>query len=279
MEPLHPTLHERLRRIRHVALDMDGTIYKGRTLFEFTNPTLALFTKLGLSYSFLTNNSSKSVGDYLGHLAKMGITAEAAQMHTSAQATLEYLRVEQPAVKRLFVLGTASLKQEFREAGYELTINSADDVPDAVLAGFDLDLPFADLCRAAYWLKQGLPFFATHPDTVCPTDEPTVIVDCGSVCECLRAATGRSPNAIPGKPDPRMLLGLSRRLGIAPEEMVMVGDRLYTDVEMAHRAGAVGVLVLTGEATMDDVTQAPKKPDLVLPDLAALGELLQHCRI
>jgi NagD protein len=267
-------LHERLRRIRHVALDMDGTSYRGKTLFEFTNPTLALFSELGVTYSFLTNNCSKSVADYVVSLQRMGIKADASQIYTSAQATMEYLRAEHPSVRRLFLVGTASLQREFVEAGYELTT----DAPDAVLVGFDPDAKYSHLCRAAYWIKQGLPFFATHPDKVCPTDEPTVLVDCGSVCAALTAATGRAPDAVPGKPDPRMLLGLCHRLGLRPDEMAMVGDRIYTDVEMAFRAGALGVLVLTGETSLDDVAASERKPDLVVHNLAEFGEQLRLAR-
>jgi NagD protein len=267
-------LRERLRRVRHVALDMDGTTYRGRTLFEFTNSTLALFSELGVTHSFLTNNCSKSVADYVVSLQRMGIKADASQIYTSAQATVEYLRAERPAVRRLFLIGTASLQREFVEAGYELTT----DAPEAVLVGFDPDAKYSHLCRAAYWIKQGLPFFATHPDKVCPTDQPTVLIDCGSVCAALTAATGRAPDAVPGKPDPRMLFGLCHRLGLRPDEMAMVGDRIYTDVEMAHRAGALGVLVLTGDATLDDVTASERKPDLVVHNLAEFGERLRLSR-
>jgi NagD protein len=267
-----------LRKIRHVALDMDGTIYRGGTLFEFTNPTLALFAKQGVSYSFVTNNCSKSVADYQAHLARIGITAAAEQIYTSAQATIESLREQRPEVRRLFLIGTASLELEFTQAGFALTADRADDVPDAVLIGFDLDLKFSRLCRAAYWIKQGLPFIATHPDFVCPTDQRTVIIDCGSVCAALTSATGRKPDAVLGKPDPRMLLGLCRRLGYQANEIAMVGDRIYTDVEMALRAGAMGVLVLSGEATLDDAAAAPRKPDMLVENLAEFGEQLRLSR-
>jgi NagD protein len=147
-----------------------------------------------------------------------------------------------------------------------------------VLVGFDTDLRYSRLCRAAYWIKQGKPFLASHPDRVCPTDEPTVLVDCGAVCAALREAAGREPDAVLGKPDPRMLRGLLSRHGLAAEQMAMVGDRLYTDVEMARRAGAFGVLVLTGEATLEDAKQSASQPDLIAVDLAELGDRLAQSR-
>src|SRR5689334_13836539 len=99
-------LRDRLRNIRHVALDMDGTIYKGGTLFPWTNPFLAQLTELGIGYSFLTNNSSKSTDDYLRHLEKIGVPAVVDQIYTSTQASIEYLRESLPFARRLFVLGT-----------------------------------------------------------------------------------------------------------------------------------------------------------------------------
>jgi HAD superfamily hydrolase (TIGR01450 family) len=272
------SLAERLQNIRHVALDMDGTIYKGGTLFAVTDPFLRLLEQLGIGYTFLTNNPSKSVNDYLAHLATMGIHAAADQIYTSAQATIEYLREEWPAVRRLFVLGTPSMCAQFASAGFELLPDSADTVPDAVVVGFDSTLTYARLCRAAWWIKQGKPFIATNPDRVCPTDQPTVLVDCGAICASLEAATGLAPVAVLGKPDPTMIRGILHRHSLAPENLAMVGDRLYTDILMAHRAGVLGVLVLTGEATALDATLHQPPPDLIVADVAALGEKLKMAR-
>ena len=271
-------LRERLQRIRHVALDMDGTIYYGDTLFDFTNPFLATLTEMGIGYSFLTNNSSRSADDYVSHLQKIGINAARDQIYTSAQATIEFLREEMPEVKRLFLLGTESLQREMTAAGFTLTADSPQDEPGVVLVGFDMGLNYARLCRAAWWIKQGKPFLASHPDRVCPTNEPTVLVDCGAICAALESAAGRGPDAILGKPDPRMLHGLAHRHGLNPDELAMVGDRLYTDIEMARRAGALGVLVLTGEATMADVDASETPPDLVIADLSVLAQELKKAR-
>ena len=263
-----------LRRIRHVALDMDGTIYKGGTLFACTQPFLQQLRTLGIGYSFLTNNPSKSVPDYLAHLARMGLPATAAELHTSAQATIDYLRRKYPHVKRLFALGTPSMLAEFAGAGFVLTADDARDEPDAVVVGFDLTLAYARLCRAAWWIAQQKLFVATNPDAVCPTDQPTVLVDCGSICAALTNATGRRPDIVLGKPDPAMLDGILARHRLQAAEVAMVGDRIYTDILMAQRAGAFGVLVLSGEATAADAAKSERAPDLVVADLAAFGALL-----
>ena len=269
---------ERLQRLRHIALDMDGTIYHGDEVFDFTNPFLASLRELGIGYSFLTNNSSRSSDDYVAHLRRIGVPAEREQIYTSTQATIAYLREQLPAAQRLFLLGTESMGREMSDAGFTLTADNPKDEPDAVLVGFDLGLSYARLCRAAYWIKQGKPFLASHPDRICPTNEPTVLVDCGAICAALESATGRAPDAVLGKPDPRMLRGLMQRYGLAADELAMVGDRLYTDIEMARRSGAFGVLVLTGEATAAEAAGQNPPPDLVVEDLSGLGKELRAAR-
>ena len=278
LPPLTPLARERLREIAHVALDMDGTIYKGGTLFPCTLPFLAQMRELGIGCTFLTNNPSKSSHDYLAHLRKMGLAATPDELYTSAQATIDCLRRRFPEVKKIFALGTPSMLGEFRDAGFELTDDDAADVPDAVVVGFDLTLAYARVCRAAWWIHQGKLFVATNPDRVCPTDQPTVLVDCGAICAMLEKATGRAPDIVLGKPDPTMLSGIVDRHGLRPPQIAMVGDRIYTDILMAHRADAFGVLVLTGEATARDAEQANPRPHLVVPSLAELGAALAEAR-
>lgn len=271
-------LTRRLRAISHVALDMDGTIYKGGTLFPWTLPFLARMRELGIGYTFLTNNPSKSSADYLKHLRSIGIAAAPEELYTTTQATIDYLKQHHPKVRRIFALGTPSMQEQFTQAGFILTADDPNDVPDAVIAGFDLTLTYARACRAAWWIHQGKLYLATNPDRVCPTDKPTVLVDCGSICAMLEKATGRAPDIVLGKPDPEMLSGVRSRHGLRADQIAMVGDRLYTDVAMAHRAGAFGVLVLSGEATAQDAAAAVPPPDLVVPSLAELGAALADAR-
>jgi HAD superfamily hydrolase (TIGR01450 family) len=264
----------RLRKIRHVALDMDGTVYLNKTLFKTTPPFLRLLKALGIGRTFLTNNPSKSAAEYLAHLKSLGIEASAEDLYTSTNAAVDFLKKNLPRA-RLFVLGTAGLGDELMAAGFELMPDDPHAVPDAVLVGFDQTLTYSRLCRAAWWIKQGKPFFATNPDLVCPTDERTVLVDCGSITAALEKAAGRAPQAVFGKPDAAMLRGILQRHSLAPQNLAMAGDRLYTDMEMAHRAGALGVLVLTGEATAADAQIRVPKPDLIVPSLAEFGDLLR----
>lgn len=271
-------IKEQLKNIKHFALDMDGTIYNGSTLFPFTNTFLSYLKENGINYSFLTNNPSKSTRDYLKHLEKMGIEATEEEMYTSAVATINYIKKNHPTFKRLFILGTPSMIKEFEAAGFISTEDNATDKPDALVVGFDTSLVYSRLCRAAYWASQQLPYFATNPDWVCPTDQPNILVDCGSICACIEGATKRKPDAVIGKPDPQMLDGIIYKYKLQPKEIAMVGDRIYTDVQMAINAGALGILVLSGEATSDDVAQSAVKPPIVARDLAQIQEYLMECK-
>lgn len=267
-------LKAHLKGLKHVALDMDGTIYNGSTLFPFTIPFLNKLKEMGIGYSFLTNNPSKNTADYLNHLAKMGIEATKEEMYTSAQATIEYIKVHHPSVKRLFILGTPSMIKEFELNGFVSVADDSNDVPDMLVVGFDMSLEYSRLCRATWWASQNLPFIATNPDRVCPTDKPVILVDCGSILACIEYASGRKPDVIIGKPDPRMLDGILERYNLKPSEVAMIGDRIYTDVRMAYNAKAVGVLVLSGETTMDIVAESDLVPDIIAENLAEFEKML-----
>lgn len=262
-----------LAEIRHAVLDMDGTIYRGSALFACTLPFLEGLRSAGIGYTFLTNNTSLGKSDYAEKLRKLGIPASEDEIWTAADATIDYLRRRLPEARRIALLGTPSLREQFRREGFETDFDS----PQAVVIGFDTTLDYPRLCRAAWWISQGLPYLATHPDLICPTDEETVLVDCGSICAALNAATGRTPVVL-GKPDPRILEGVARKHGVPMEAIAMAGDRLYTDVAMAQRAGAFSVLVLTGEATREDAGTCSPPPDLVARDLGEFGALLEAAR-
>lgn len=277
-EYITPLSHDELlaacRRIKHVALDMDGTIYMGSQLFTFTKPFLKELTDNGIGYSFLTNNPTRSRVDYLKKLEKLGIEATPDQMYTTAVATIEYLKEKMPQVKRIFATGTPSMIKEFEDAGYEMTAIDANDMPDLLLVAFDTTLTYERLCHASWLAAQGIPYIATNPDRVCPTDQPTVLVDCGSLCKCIEHATGREPDLVIGKPNPDMLSGIMYRYGLRADEIAMCGDRIYTDVAMAQNAGAFGVLVLSGETTLQTALEAENPPLLTARDISVFGKLL-----
>ena len=271
-------IKEQLIRIKHVALDMDGTIYMGNSIFPFTIPFLEKLDGMGISYSFLTNNPSKSIDDYLKKLSNMGIHATEEEIYNTTIATINYIHTHYPKAKKLFLLGTPSMISQFEKAGFISTSDDPDDLPDIIVAAFDMTLSYSRLCRAAWWISQGLPYIATNPDRVCPTNERTILVDCGSICRCLESATGRKPDITLGKPDPNMLVGIRQQKHLQAEEIAMVGDRIYTDIAMAFNANALGCLVLSGETTLEVAKAAPRQPDLIVENIWELGQLLEEAR-
>lgn len=271
-------LLERVRHIKHIGLDMDGTLYEGKTLFPYSVPSLNRLKEMGIGYSFLTNNPSKSVNDYLKHLEKMGIPAVREEFYTSAQATIDYLKTHMPACKKVFIMGTPSLVQEFEDHGFISVPDDPQARPDVLVVAFDMSLTYAKLCRAAYWAAQGIPYIATNPDRVCPTDQPTVLVDCGSMLACIEHATGRKPDYVIGKPEPGMLNAIMEKYQLQPHEVAMIGDRIYTDYMSAYNAKAVGVLVLSGETKMDLVKTSTIQPEITAASLAEFMLMLEASR-
>lgn len=271
-------LMEACARIKHVALDMDGTIYMGSTLFPFTKNFLKKLSDNGIGYSFLTNNPTKSIPDYLKKLHGLGIDATPEEVYTTAVATIDYIKQNHPEAKRLFVLGTPSMIKELEEAGFEMAADDPADRPDILVVAFDMTLCYTRLCRAAWWASQGVKYIATNPDRVCPTDQEVVLVDCGSMCKCIEYATGREPDIVIGKPNPDMLKCIQTKYGMAPDEVAMCGDRIYTDVATAQNAGSLGVLVLSGETTLETAVNSNPQPDITALNIEEFGRLLLKAR-
>ena len=257
---------ERLHDIRLYLFDMDGTLYLGQRLYDFTKELLQAIRTSGRKYLFVTNNSSKSVEDYILKLKNMGIDAQYEDFVTSSQATAYYL-MQHHKNDRLFVCGTQSLKKELISSG--LTITEDPDEVDCIVMGFDTELTFRKLEIVSKLLcTREIPYIATNGDYVCPTEFGSV-PDCGSVCDMLYNVSGKRPIVI-GKPatlSPELAM---ERTGCKPEETALIGDRLYTDIRCGLNAGALAVLVLSGETTEEMLEASEIKPDIVLADASYL---------
>ena len=262
-----------LQSMKLFLFDMDGTLYLGSQLYPFTIELLETIKATGGKYLFMTNNSSKSVLDYVKKLEKLGIRATREEFMTSSQATAFYLHKHHEG-QRLYVCGTESLKEELRSEGFTVTTN-LDEV-DCIVMGFDTELTFQKLHDVSYLLltRPELPYIATNPDLVCPTEFGSV-PDCGSVCIGIKNATGREPIVI-GKPSPLMPQLAMEKLGVAKEETCVVGDRIYTDVKSGLNAGITGILVLSGETTREILEASEDKPHLVLEDAGQILTALKQ---
>ncbi|HNZ49033.1 MAG TPA: HAD-IIA family hydrolase [Candidatus Hydrogenedentes bacterium] len=260
-----------LGTVEGFLFDMDGTIYMGPHPIPGAAAFIAWLQENEVPFLFLTNNPTADKKRYRSKLAGMDIHVPEEQILTSGEATAVYLMTETP-YRRIFALGTPSFENELVQAG--LLLEERD--PDAVVLSFDKTLTYAKLERAALLLQKGIPYIATNPDRVCPT-EYGPIPDCGAMAALLESATGRSPKFI-GKPEVSFARMAQKKLGTPMHATAMVGDRLYTDLEMARLAGMVGILVLSGETTHEDLREAAHAPDFTFESVRELHAAYQESR-
>lgn len=242
--------------------DMDGTIYLDNDLFEGVDEFLKKIEKKGGRYVFITNNSSKSVIDYVKKLHRLGLTYVTEEhFFTSAQATIRLFK-EKFGENLIYAQGTKSFIEGLKASGINVT-ESYNESAVAVLVGFDPELTGEKLKNTCKMLtKCNVPYYATNPDWVCPVDFG-YIPDCGSMCFGIEKATGKNPIYI-GKPEPAMIYSVMEKFGYEKKDTVVFGDRIYTDIASGYNAGVETVLVLSGEATMIDYENSEIKPTFVL---------------
>lgn len=229
-------------------LDMDGTIYLDNDLFDGTIDFLNTIKAKDGRYLFVTNNSSKSTDAYVKKLNSIGIDACEEDFLTSTDATILYIQ-EKYQGRRFYSFGTASFTEQLRNAGIDVVTELSDGI-DGIVMGNDNELNFKKLEDACKLLLNDIIYIATNPDWVCPTSFGYV-PDCGSVAEMLFRATGKRPHFI-GKPRPEMLTLAMKRYGYKPEECVMIGDRVYTDIASGYNAGIDTIFVLSGEGRLEN---------------------------
>ena len=197
---------------------------------------------------------------YVEKLQSLGIRAATDDFLTSSQATAWYLKKNYPD-KILYVCGTESLKAELKDNGFEITEDT--EKAGCIVMGFDTELTFKKLDDVSKMLcTMELPYIATNPDFVCPTEYGSV-PDCGSICDMIYNATGKRPFVI-GKPSPLMIRLAMEKEGCSPLETAVIGDRIYTDIKSGLNAGALSVLVMSGETTPEILEKSADKPDIVL---------------
>ncbi len=262
-----------LKNVKLFLFDMDGTLYLGNILYDFTIELLNAIKDIGGRYLFMTNNSSKSVNAYIEKLAKLGIKADKEDFITSSQATSYYLKNHHKNAT-LYVCGTQSLKDEFISEGFKVTEN-IDEV-DCIVMGNDTELTFKKLWDISYMLtiKPDMPYVATNIDYVCPT-EFGFVPDCGSFCDMIFNATGKKPIFI-GKPEALMPQLAMAMTGYSKEQTAVIGDRIYTDIKSGINAGTVTVLVMSGETTYEVLEKSEDKPDYVLENAGLMIPMIKE---
>ena len=250
--------------------DMDGTIYEEETLFDGTLDLLSEIERHGGKYVFITNNSSKSVIDYVKKVNRLGIKADKENFFTSAQASVLWLKQNKQGAK-VYCQGTKSLVEELKSGGIDVT--EVVEPVDVVLVGFDMELTTSKLRNTCEILStQKVIYIATNPDWVCPVSFG-FIPDCGSICQMIKNATGKWPIFI-GKPEPTMVDIVREKYRYLPKETVVVGDRLYTDIATGLYANATAVCVLTGEATIEEIRNGSIKPTYTFNSVKEISRIL-----
>lgn len=247
-----------LKQIKFFILDMDGTIYLENKILPKTHDFLAKLEESNRDYILLTNNSSKNRDDYQQKLSKMDINLPPDKIINSGETTAAYLAEQgKKQGKRIYLLGTKSLAREMERFGHQIinkekNIRDKPEEVDYVVLGFDKTLNYKKLWDAHQLILSGVKYIATHPDLVCPLRDGKTQPDTGAMIDLLAASTGKRPLVV-GKPSKLTVEFILKRFKLEKSELAMVGDRLYTDMKMAHEAGITGILVLSGETKREDL--------------------------
>lgn len=264
-------MYDSIEQSRIFVFDLDGTLYLGDNILPGAHEIIDYLDESGKNYIYLTNNSSRAAEDYISRLHSLGFPCRRENILTSGMATAEYLNAQFPGAS-VYLVGTAAFESELLSYGVKLTEEDAT----VVCVGFDTELTYEKLNRAVHFLRRDAAFVAANPDWVCPMPGDEVLPDCGSICALLTAATGKTPTYI-GKPNREMVDVISRKFGVPNENILCVGDRLYTDIAVAINAGAVSALVLSGETTREMLDTSPVKPDFVFDSVADILAYLKRC--
>jgi 4-nitrophenyl phosphatase len=268
----HDRARERLRAAKGFVLDMDGVLYRGNTLLPGVADFLNALDLRGIPYMLATNNSTATAVQYVAKLAALGITVDAEHILTSGMATRDYLLKTMPAGSGIYVVGAPALREQLFDGTPFHPVQYGEETPAAVVVGLDVDFSYAKLKAANAAIRAGAMFIATNGDLTLPTEEG-LVPGSGSIIAAVAAASGAEPTVI-GKPEPVSLHQALDLMNVPPDQAVMIGDRLETDILAGHRAGMLTVMVLTGVSTRDDLATAPALPNLIFNDLPALLEAL-----
>ena len=262
----------RLREAKAWIFDMDGVLYRGAEVLPGVKELLDALTLRERPVMLATNNSMSTPEAYERKLAAMGLDIPADAVITSALATRDYLLRTLPDGAGIYVIGMPALREQLFNGTTFHPVQYGEEQPEAVVIGLDLEFTYAKLKAAHEAILSGARFIATNADTTLPT-EAGLVPGAGSIVAALAAASGQDPVVI-GKPETPMLEMAMARMGARPEETVMIGDRLDTDILAGERAGMSTVLVLTGVSTREDLASAEALPDVVVSDLPSLVEAL-----
>ncbi len=245
--------------------DFDGTVWMGGTMIPGVAETIQELRRSGKQPIYLTNNSSKSRAEYFDRLQKLGLCDDPNEIVMSTDTVTTYLT--ERGFQSAYIMGTPAMREMCAEAG----VTHEDDPSKVTVAviGFDRTSTAEKLTTVARLVAKGIPYIVAHPDPFCPSDEGP-IVDCGAYYACIKTTTGIEAKAVLGKPSAAMIEEVEKRFAFDRSDMVVLGDRLYTDVALGREAGVDSVLVLSGENTLEHAAVSKESPTWILHSVADL---------
>jgi 4-nitrophenyl phosphatase len=253
--------------IHAMLFDMDGVIWKSETPTGDLKTLFAKLNALNIKYGFITNNGTKSIESVLNRLDNFGVPADENNFLNSAIATLSLLKERFPEGGNVYIVGEDGLITTLEEAGYIHQENPGDDTV-AVVAGLDHGVNYEKLAHASRLIRNGAPFYASNGDKTFPTPKGPV-PGAGTILAAITAASGVEP-IVAGKPQPLLFELMLKRMEVAPENALVIGDRLETDIAGGINAGCPTLLVLSGISTMEDIDVLNIHPDIIRNDIFEL---------
>lgn len=255
-----------------ILFDMDGTVYVGKDLIEGVPELFKYLKDNNIDFVFITNNSSHDIDFYVNKMRNMGVECDEHNFYTSIETTISFLKKER--VKKINALANECFKKKLRQEFELVEGYDPNQKLDAVVLGFNTELVYENLKNTCLYLEtQDVKYYAANCDFKCPYDGGLYIPDCGGMAKMIELCTGKTPLFL-GKPRPDMIYFLIEKFGLNKEDVLIVGDRLYTDILVGVNAGVDTVAVLTGETNMDEINNADYKPTYILDSVKDLAKLL-----
>ncbi|QVQ54084.1 HAD-IIA family hydrolase [Spiractinospora alimapuensis] len=252
-----------------LVVDLDGTVYLGESLIPGVDEALGRLRAAGFGVVFATNKSVARPKDYVDKLTHLGVRATEDDLVTVNAVLADHLAERLSPTDRVLAVGEAPLFEALAAAGLHTTTDWSEAA--AVAMGWDRSFDYATLDAVFQAARRGAYVAATNPDVTCPVEHGEV-PDCGMQIAALEAGLGRPIDIVVGKPAATMARAATSRLGLPPEHCWMIGDRVSTDMRMAHEAGMRSALVLTGVTTRDQAVESRWEPDLVCESLVEFAD-------
>ena len=261
-----------------IFFDLDGVLYRGTSGLPHAKEAVDLARIRGIRLSFITNNSTRTPERLMDRLAKYDIIAHKDEVMSSALATAEYIKVNHGEGGNAYVIGREGIWVALESIDVK-TIPLEDETKcDYVVIGMSPDFNYQQLARAQFEiLENGAKFIGTNGDLTFPWNDGIIRPGAGTIVAAVRACTSVEPIII-GKPQLHMIEQVAATYGIQPENILVVGDRLDTDIVQGNRFGAHTLLVLTGISTRKEADAAidDRKPDFVIDDMSGFEGVLDR---